>query len=279
MSAYRQILEAVQHGRLSVEDGLTQLREFNTDDLTFARVDRHREARTGTAEVIYGEGKTAEQMVAIMQSLEAGGARTILATRVSAAQAAAVVMTLPAVIYEPRARLLWWHRRPPAAVGKMAVLCAGTTDLFVAEEAYYAAKALGNRVDLVADVGVSGLHRLVEQVERLRNARVLIVVAGMEGALPSVVAGLVSMPIIAVPTSVGYGANLGGVAALLAMLNACALGVSVVNIDNGIGAAYQASTINHQAQFATRTRQLYKWHGSRQKSSSMSSTLPGNGEG
>ena len=217
------------------------------DNLGFARVDLQRKARQGFGEVVYGEGKTAEQIVAILKSLDAHGQRPALVTRLNAEKAASVADELGGdFTYFPEARLgRLGENRPCDGQGVIAVACGGTSDLGVAEEAARVAEALGNKVSRIYDVGVAGLHRLLACEEELRSARVVIAIAGMEGALPSVIGGLVEAPVIAVPTSVGYGASFGGVTALLAMLNSCAAGVSVVNIDNGFGAGFLASRINH----------------------------------
>ncbi len=218
-------------------------------DLGYAQVDLSRGERQGAGEVIYGEGKTAEQIAGIIDALAAAGQPRVLATRVDAKKAGEVSRLITfgiALEYHDRARLLVAGGLPePDGNGTVVVASAGTSDLPVAEEAALTAEFLGNQVERVYDVGVAGLHRLLAQEETLKNAQVIVAVAGMEGALASVIGGLVSAPVIAVPTSVGYGASLGGVTALLAMLNSCASGVSVVNIDNGFGAAYQASLINH----------------------------------
>ncbi len=218
-------------------------------DLGYAQVDLSRGERQGAGEVIYGEGKTAEQIAGIIDALAAAGQPRVLATRVDAQKAGEVSRLITfgiALEYHDRARLLVAGGLPePDGNGTVVVASAGTSDLPVAEEAALTAEFLGNQVERVYDVGVAGLHRLLAQEETLKNAQVIVAVAGMEGALASVIGGLVSAPVIAVPTSVGYGASLGGVTALLAMLNSCASGVSVVNIDNGFGAAYQASLINH----------------------------------
>ena len=218
-------------------------------DLGFAQVDLTRAERQGVSEVIYGEGKTAQQIAAIIDALAAGGQDRVLATRVDAEKGAAVAGLVTcgiALEYHAEARLLVAGGMPAAdGNGLVVVASAGTSDLPVAEEAALTAEFLGNRVERVYDAGVAGLHRLLAHQETFNKAQVIVAVAGMEGALASVIGGLVKAPVIAVPTSVGYGASLGGVAALLAMLNSCASGVSVVNIDNGFGAAYQASLINH----------------------------------
>ena len=222
-------------------------KRHDTDDLGFARVDLQRKNRQGVGEVVYGEGKTASQTTAILSSLKRNGQLPALVTRLDREKAAAVADALGGEFrYFAEARLgRLGPNRPCDGLGTIAVACAGTSDLPVAEEAALVAEALGNKVARLYDVGVAGLHRLLSCAGELRSARVVIAVAGMEGALPSVIGGLVQAPVIAVPTSVGYGASLGGVAALLAMLNSCAAGVSVVNIDNGFGAGFLASRINH----------------------------------
>lgn len=244
MISYRGLLEAVQNGALSVDDALGQLKRLDTEDLGFAQLDHHRALRQGLAEVVYGEGKAVDETVAILQRLYERDSDVVLATRVNPAVYEAVRHSMAEAVYHKRARLLTVIRRRRKPVGKIVIACAGTSDLPVAEEALYTADALGNSVELIADIGVAGIHRVFAHLERLWSARVVIVVAGMEGALPSVIAGMVDRPIVAVPTSVGYGAAFGGLAALLGMLNSCAAGVSVVNIDNGFGAANVASKIN-----------------------------------
>jgi len=246
-----QLVEDLAAGRLSPEQGLARLRDLPHEDLGFARLDHHRPLRTGLPEVVYGAGKTAEQIVAIVTRLKQRG-HPVLVTRLDPSTFAACGRDLDAGHalpgnYDPLSRTWRWAGAPvvPTGAGTVAVLCAGTSDLPVAEEAAITLELFGNRVERVADVGVAGLHRLVEHLPRLRAARALVVVAGMEGALPSVVAGLVRCPVIAVPSSIGYGASFGGLAALLAMLNSCAPGVTVVNIDNGFGAACAAHLINH----------------------------------
>ena len=217
------------------------------DDLGFARVDLQRKARQGVGEVVYGEGKTSEQIMAILKSLDAHGQRPALVTRLDAAKAARLAAEFGGdFTYFAEARLgRLGENRPCDGQGVITVACGGTSDLGVAEEAALVAEALGNKVVRLYDVGVAGLHRLLACAGELKSARVVVAVAGMEGALPSVIGGLVEAPVIAVPTSVGYGASFGGVAALHAMLNSCAAGVSVVNIDNGFGAGFLASRINH----------------------------------
>jgi hypothetical protein len=244
--AIRTLLEDVSAGRLSVEAALHWLRSLPFEDLGFAKVDQHRTLRTGAPEAIFCPGKTPEQVVAIATRL-AEHHVNVLATRADAAVAAAVAAAGLSHVYHAMARLLVVRPAPTEGVGLVAVAAAGTSDLPVAEEAALTAEALGNRVERVYDCGVAGLHRLLAHGDTLAESNVIVAVAGMEGALPSVIGGLLDRPVIAVPTSVGYGASLGGLAALLAMLNSCAPGVSVVNIDNGYGAAHQASQINHLA--------------------------------
>ena len=242
--AIRRLLEDVRAGRLDVEAAAARLRRLPYEDLRFAKVDHHRALRGGAAEAVFCPGKTPEQVVAIVERLAAEHAN-VLATRAGADIAAALAASGLPHVYHAAARLAVVRPEPGGAVGLVVVAAAGTADLPVAEEAALVAEALGNRVERVYDCGVAGLHRLLDHYELLAEANVIVAVAGMEGALPSVIGGLVDRPVIAVPTSVGYGASLGGLAALLAMLNSCAPGVSVVNIDNGYGAAHQASQINH----------------------------------
>jgi pyridinium-3,5-biscarboxylic acid mononucleotide synthase len=239
------LLNSVRDGKTGVEDALTRLRHLPFEDMGFAKLDHHRALRTGNPEVIFAQGKTEAQVAAIFKRMaEAGG--NVLATRASKAVYDAVVQAEPRAEYHAIARAVTLMQTPaPAGKGVLGVVCAGTSDLPVAEEAVVTARLMGNTVELVADVGVAGIHRLLAQQNTLKSARVLIVCAGMEGALPTVVGGLVNAPVIAVPTSVGYGASLGGIAALLGMLNTCSPNVSVVNIDNGFGAACIASLINH----------------------------------
>jgi pyridinium-3,5-biscarboxylic acid mononucleotide synthase len=242
MQHLKEILSQVAGGTLPVEDAVRQLASL--EDLGFARVDTERLRRCGLTEVIYGPGKTPDHFRRICLALIKAG-QNVLATRVSAEQVAALREAAPSAVYHPTARALTVDVAPlPAPAGRVAVVCAGTSDLPVAEEAALTAERMGARVDRIRDVGVAGLHRLVKQLDAIRAARVVVAVAGMEGALPSVIGGLVRSPVIAVPTSVGYGANLGGIAALLAMLNSCAPGVTVVNIDNGFGAGVAAALIN-----------------------------------
>jgi NCAIR mutase (PurE)-related protein len=240
------LLAEVAAGRLPPTAALEQLRHFPSEQLPFASIDHHRALRQGQPEVVFCAGKTVDQVVAICGRLAAASG-SFLGTRASVDQAEALRAAHPRLECHSLARTVFLPPDPrPAATGKGTVLVvsAGTSDLPVAEEAAVVAEAFGNRVERMADVGVAGLHRLMGQSERLREAAVVIVVAGMEGALPSVVGGLVGVPVIAVPTSVGYGAAFGGIAALLGMLNSCAAGVTVVNIDNGFGAAAAATRIN-----------------------------------
>ena len=232
-------------GELTTEDAVTRLAAWPFEDLGFARVDHHRALRGGP-EVVYGPGKTPEDAASIVAALLAQDASPVLVTKAGAAHAEAVRRIAPAARWHPRSGMLVCRAadpdgdRPPGVVG---VVCAGTSDLPVAEEAWVTAEAFGCRVDTLADVGVAGAHRLFAEAARLQAADVLVVVAGMEGALPSLVAGMVAAPVVAVPTSVGYGAAFEGLAALLGMLNSCAVGVSVVNIDNGFGAGALAARI------------------------------------
>jgi pyridinium-3,5-biscarboxylic acid mononucleotide synthase len=224
---------------------LDSMRQAPFEDLGFARVDTHRHLRQGFPEVVLGLGKSPAQIAAIAERIVARG-QTLLVTRAQPDAFEAVTAVVPRAVYHAAARIIACEQgEVEKGVGVILVACAGTSDLSVAEEAAVTAEVMGNTVDRLYDVGVAGLHRLLREETRLQNARVLIVVAGMEGALPSVVAGLVKAPVVAVPTSVGYGASFGGIAALLGMLNSCANGVSVVNIDNGFGAACVASAIAH----------------------------------
>jgi NCAIR mutase (PurE)-related protein len=239
-----ELLDRFRDGRVSREAVLQRLRSAPLADLGFAQVDTHRALRQGFPEVIFGAGKTAEQVVQIATRILEQEDR-LLVTRVTAAHARVLRRRFKRAVHHVAARCVTVERKPLAKrPGCVAVLCAGTSDVPVAEEAAVTADIMGNRVERLYDVGVAGLHRLLNRLELVQGAHVIIVVAGMEGALPSVVAGLVSKPVIAVPTSVGYGASFGGVAALLGMLNSCGSGVTVVNIDNGFGAGYAASQIN-----------------------------------
>ncbi len=240
----RTLLEQVRAGAVGVDAALDRLRHLPFEDLGFAKVDHHRAIRHGMPEVVFGKGKTAEQISAIVATLLARGPN-VLVTRAEAAVADRIKLEHPDAEYFPNSGALRvWRDRTTRGKGTIAVVCAGTSDLFVAEEAQVTAETMGNQVDTIYDIGVAGIHRLMQNRERLMSARVVIVCAGMEGALPSVVGGLVAAPVIAVPTSVGYGASFHGLAALLGMLNSCASNVTVVNIDNGFGAAYAATLIN-----------------------------------
>ncbi|MEG0477235.1 MAG: nickel pincer cofactor biosynthesis protein LarB [Raoultibacter sp.] len=243
------LLQSVAAGEVSVSDAEMQLKIAPFTDLGYAKIDNHRGIRQGASEVIYGEGKTSGQIAGIIHSMVDEGQSCVLITRLSAEAAAEVADLLEDVVtldYRPQARIGIVGDVPtPDGNGRVLIAAAGTSDVPVAEEAALTAEVLGNDVVRLYDVGVSGIHRLLSHAEDIMDAQVIVAVAGMEGALPSVVAGMASCPVIAVPTSVGYGASFGGVAALLAMLNSCASGISVVNIDNGFGAGYQASMINH----------------------------------
>lgn len=241
----RELLGRVADGEVPVDRALDEIKHLPFEDLGFARVDHHRALRVGFPEVIFGEGKTASQIAAIARRLAAAG-HNVLVTRIAPGAAAEVAGEIPGSVHDLVARTLTIRvaDEPVATRGTVLVLAAGTTDQPVAEEAVRTLEAFGQPYDRLYDVGVAGLHRLLDAREAIVSASVLIVVAGMEGALPSVVAGLVDRPVIAVPTSVGYGASFGGLAALLGMLNSCASGVTVVNIDNGFGAAVAAAAIN-----------------------------------
>ncbi|MGH0032764.1 MAG: nickel pincer cofactor biosynthesis protein LarB [Myxococcota bacterium] len=241
----RDLLDRVRAGEVGTEDALERLAQLPFVEARDAHVDTHRALRVGLPEVVFAPGKTPEQVADIAKALMRSE-QEVLVTRVEADLASAVAERLPGGDYDARSRTLWFGPAEVAPQGKgtIGILSAGTADAPVAAEAARVAWCFGNKVDLLQDVGVAGLHRLLAQSETLRGARVLIVVAGMEGALPSVVGGLVDKPVIAVPTSVGYGASFGGMAALLGMLNSCASNVTVVNIDNGFGAAYVATLIN-----------------------------------
>ena len=237
------LLQRVRAGDASPEEAAQKLRQAPFEDLGYARVDHHRALRQGAAEVIFGAGKTAPQIEGIVRCMIERGAGNILITRLSSEKEALLRGKFP-YTYSESAHLAVANPVERPLTGSVAVVSAGTSDLPVCEEAALTAEALGSRVHRVYDAGVAGLHRLLAELDTLESARCIVAVAGMEGALPSVVGGLVSCPVIAVPTSVGYGANLGGIAALLAMLNSCASGVSVVNIDNGFGAGFLAHRIN-----------------------------------
>lgn len=245
------MLKAVAAGSLSAEEAAEALRTFPFEDLGFARIDHHRSLRTGCPEVVYCEGKRPEQVEAIVRALLDKGS-TVLATRVGEALAASLVALDERAEHNREARTVVIQQEAVVPTeGKVLVLTAGTSDIPVAEEAAVTAHVMGSRVERLYDVGVAGIHRLLDARESLDSARVIVTVAGMDGALPSVVGGLVDVPVIAVPTSVGYGASFGGVSALLTMLNSCAAGVAVVNIDNGFGAGLMAHTINRIGEKST----------------------------
>ncbi len=239
----RKLLEGVASGRVPVDDAVLSLRGSPFEDLGFAKVDLHRGIRQGVPEVVFGAGKTPEQVVAISRTLLSKGGESVLITRLSPESAEAVSSEID-IAYDPVSRIAVAGKPTAERRGKISVITAGTSDIPVAEEAAATAEALGNNVVRIYDAGVSGIHRLLSHSEDILTSKAIVAVAGMEGALASVVGGMADCPVIAVPTSVGYGASFGGVAALLAMLNSCASGVSVVNIDNGFGAGYIASLIN-----------------------------------
>lgn len=241
----RILLQGVQDGSVSVDEALLQLKQQPFADLGYAKVDLHRPVRQGTNEVIYGAGKTPEQIIGILQAMAKNGQKNVLITRLDKEKADEISKTVAITYYETAKVAIAGQMAAPSGMGKIVVATGGTSDIPVAEEAALTAEFLGNPVVRLYDVGVAGLHRLLNHSEELMGATVVIAIAGMEGALASVVGGLVDCPVIAVPTSVGYGASFGGLAALLSMLNSCASGVSVVNIDNGFGAGYLAGMMNH----------------------------------
>lgn len=239
------ILEAVQKGEMTVEEALLVLKKAPFDDIGYAKVDTHRTVRQGVAEVIFGAGKTVGQMLGIVEQMKKNGQQTILITRLSE-ESAEQISAVYEMDYHKDARIGLIGSMPvPNGIGKIVVATGGTSDIPVAEEAALTAEVYGNEVTRLYDVGVAGLHRLLAHLDDIMSASVIIAIAGMEGALASVIGGLADCPVIAVPTSVGYGASFNGLSALLSMLNSCASGVSVVNIDNGFGAGYLASRINH----------------------------------
>lgn len=239
------LLQRTAAGEISPEDALRSVERDSFQDLGFAKLDHQRAERNGFPEVVFAEGKSDEHLLGICRAHLEVHPR-LLVTRLAADRQPLLAGALPGGRYNPTARTVTYGEQPAdAGVGDVLVLCAGTADLPVAEEALETARIMGSRAELIADVGIAGLHRLLAQVERMRRARVLVVVAGMEGALPSVAGGLVRVPVIAVPTSVGYGTGLGGLSALLTMLNSCASGVTVANIDNGFGAGFTAALINN----------------------------------
>ena len=242
-----QLLKAVANGKTDAADAAERLEHLAYEDITYAHIDHHRSLRKGFPEVIFGEGKTADQIAGIMEKMKAQE-NIILVTRIDPEKADVVLSRFPQAVYHSDARMVVLKIRPVKNRGRGAILIisAGTSDIPVAKEAYLTAEAMGNAVATIFDVGVSGIHRLLSHHKAIDQANVLIVVAGMEGALPSVVAGMVDRPVIAVPTSIGYGVNLGGLTALFAMLNSCSSNVAVVNIDNGFGAGYMASAINRE---------------------------------
>ena len=240
------ILSQVAKGFLSVKDAQKQLKHISFEDIDFAQIDHHRSLRKGFPEVIFGQGKTSEQIIGIMEKMIINE-DIILVTRLEKQKAQKITSKFSEAEYFKDARLLWLKKNEPkiTGTGKILVISAGTSDIPVAKEAFLTAKAMGNEVETIFDVGVAGIHRLFAHQEQILNSAVLIVVAGMEGALPSVVAGMVKAPVIAVPTSIGYGSSFGGMTALLGMLNSCSSNIAVVNIDNGFGAGFMASSINH----------------------------------
>ena len=244
-SEIKELLENVRDGKISIDSALLELKKQPFEDIDFAKVDLHRKVRQGAAEVIYGAGKTSEQIIQIVQTMQNNGQKTILITRLDKEKAQAIKQSVD-LDYKEAARIGIVGELPvPDGIGTIVVATAGTSDIPVAEEAAITAEVLGNKVERLYDVGVAGLHRLLSRLDVVMSASVIIAIAGMEGALASVIGGLADCPVIAVPTSVGYGAAFEGLSALLSMLNSCASGVSVVNIDNGFGAGYQASMINH----------------------------------
>lgn len=244
-SEIKRMLESVRGGELSVEDALLKIKAEPFEDIGFAKVDLHRKIRQGAAEVIYGAGKTPEQIIGILDVLKKNGQDTVLITRMPP-ESAAIVGQVHEMDYHADARVGVIGPMPdPTGIGRIVITTGGTSDIPVAEEAALTAQILGNEVVRLYDVGVAGLHRTLAHLDDIMGASVIVAIAGMEGALASVIGGLADCPVIAVPTSVGYGASFHGLSALLSMLNSCASGVSVVNIDNGFGAGYLASMINH----------------------------------
>ena len=242
----KQILQQLASGDISIQEAEKHLLHFDFEDIGFAHIDHHRSLRKGYPEVIFGQGKTCEQIIGILQKMDYSE-NTILVTRLEKKEADVIQKQFAYAEYFEDARLLCLKRKEPeiTGFGPILVISAGTSDIPVAREAFLTARAMGNEVESIFDVGVAGIHRLFAYYERIIKASVIIVVAGMEGALPSVVAGMVKAPVIAVPTSIGYGAGFGGIAALLGMLNSCSSNVAVVNIDIGFGAGFMASSINH----------------------------------
>jgi NCAIR mutase (PurE)-related protein len=240
------VLSMVANGSLSVESARVQLETISFENIDYAQIDHHRSLRKGFPEVIFAEGKTSAQIIGIMKRIIIHE-NIVLVTRLEKKKAKKITSIFKDAQYFQEANFLWLKKKEPDITGrgKILVLSAGTSDIPVAKEAFLTAQAMGNRVESIFDVGVAGIHRLFAHQEQIMNSDVLIVVAGMEGALPSVVAGMIKAPVIAVPTSIGYGTSFGGMAALLGMLNSCSSNIAVVNIDNGFGAGYMASSINH----------------------------------
>lgn len=240
------VLSLVAKGSLSVEDAQTQLKNISFENIDFAQIDHHRSLRKGFPEVIFGQGKTSEQIIEIMKKILLHE-DIVLVTRLEKEKAQKIRSKIQGTQYFEDANLMWFKKNEPdiTGFGKILVISAGTSDIPVAKEALLTAHAMGNEVESIFDVGVAGIHRLFAHQEQIMTAAVIIVVAGMEGALPSVVAGMVKSPVIAVPTSIGYGTSFGGMTALLGMLNSCSSNIAVVNIDNGFGAGFMASSINH----------------------------------
>jgi len=245
ITSLKQLLDHVATGNISVEDATQKLKHLSFEDLDYAHIDHHRSLRKGFPEVIFGQEKTVDQIVGIMEKMIIQE-NIVLVTRIQARHADSVISRFPDAEYHEDAKMVVWKRQdiPQRGKGTVIVISAGTSDIPVAKEALLTAQVMGNKVESVFDVGVAGIHRLFNHKKLIEEASVLVVVAGMEGALPSVVAGMVSRPVIAVPTSVGYGVSFGGLTALFAMLNSCSSNVAVVNIDNGFGAGYMASIIN-----------------------------------
>ncbi|MBQ7500966.1 MAG: nickel pincer cofactor biosynthesis protein LarB [Clostridia bacterium] len=241
----KKLLEDVRDGKISTDKALLILKKEPFEDLGFAKIDHHRRIRQGAAEVIYGAGKTAEQIISIINAMKSGGQNNVIITRLDKDKALAVADQTGLHYYEEARFAAVGDKPVPSGIGKIVVATGGTSDIPVAEEAALTAEYLGNDVTRIYDVGVAGLHRLLDRIDDIMSASVIIAVAGMEGALASVIGGLADCPVIAVPTSVGYGAAFDGLTALLAMMNSCASGVTVVNIDNGFGAGYSADMINH----------------------------------
>ncbi|MBC8441254.1 MAG: nickel pincer cofactor biosynthesis protein LarB [Deltaproteobacteria bacterium] len=242
----KNILNQVAKGSLSIENAQKQLTHISFENIDFAQIDHHRSLRKGFPEVIFGQGKTSEQIIGIMEKMIIHE-DIILVTRLKQEKAQKIISAFQGADYFEDAKFLWLKKNEPkiTGIGKILVISAGTSDIPVAKEAFLTAQAMGNEIESIFDVGVAGIHRLFAHQEKIINAAVIIVVAGMEGALPSVVAGMVKAPVIAVPTSIGYGTSFGGMTALLGMLNSCSSNIAVVNIDNGFGAGFMASSINH----------------------------------